>query len=159
MIVTQPISALMHASSMTNTMDYTHLHATCQLVIMGDISVVRCPINAGSYAHMIREKVVYENVASPLITTMTRNICVRHGLIPVVLHAAFRSTEYHYAYGNVWLIVTKSTIVIAAPWRCLAQLNAGFAAAFVPLEIISMHSNPMPSISAVKNILVHLDVK
>ena len=28
----------------------------------------------------------------------------QHGLIPVVLHVAFRSTEHHYAHGNVLLI-------------------------------------------------------
>ena len=42
----------------------------------------------------------------------------------------------------------KSMNAIAALWPCLAQLNANFATACVPLEIISMHSKRTPSTSA-----------
>ena len=42
----------------------------------------------------------------------------------------------------------KSMSAIAALWPCLAQLNANFATAYVPLEIISMHSKLMPCTSA-----------
>ena len=96
---------------------------------------------------------------------MMRGICARHGIIPAVPRAAFRSTENHYAHGNVLLIgeylrifemaqahlcvlVVKSTNVIAVLWPCLARFSASFARASVPLEIIFMHSKLMPSISA-----------
>ena len=92
------------------------------------------------------------------------SICARHELIPAVPHAAFSSTESHYAHGNVFLIgkclkivrmvyssgvlVVKSINAIAARWPLLAQSNASSVTTSVPLEIISMHSNLTPSISA-----------
>lgn len=94
-----------------------------------------------------------------------RGICARHGVIPAVLHAAFKLTGNHYARVNVLLIgkslgifeiaqahlsilVAKNINAIAALWPCLAQFSASFARASVPLEITSMHSKLVPFISA-----------